>query len=483
MRAWLSVVAGALLMAFALHPWTVMGSQIAETTNPFPWPAMAVWMIGAAGVTRWLARRGRLVLTHVVVHLLTVAIGFSVWLGWQQGVPAWTSPALWWRSVVATLGHISLGTIGFWLLWWGFLWYRGVRLGEGKALREERAAEFALGFLGWGLCLLLLRSAHMPTAPLVPGLFAYFLIGLAAQALETERFKEDRGAPFSSRPSSLAPAVLLLALTGGASHRILSAATGSSTGVRTGVDMAAGFIGPKVTAFIEWWFGRPRGALDIPVEEGPSLAAVADGGIPGGLSALPMWMKWLMGIGGALLAAAALAAAVWAFFVLGRILLQRKGGEHWTAVGRAGIPRWRLWVRVVRRRVYRMRMSIRRLAAQARTAWQKGWELWFPLDVYALYRGYLWWGRLIGRPRQPGETPTEYGVRIAAEVPAAAPGAAALTEALTVALYGPGDIILGAGGDDAWLALRRQYRRLFHPRLMAAAWWSRFRRRENGQGR
>src|SRR5690606_30649323 len=266
--------------------------------------------------------------------------------------------------------------------------------------------------------------------------------GLAAQALAAERPVGRRRAHSSTHASpgapTLAPAVMLMALTGAASYGLFSVAWGATGGVRTGVDAAAGFLGPRLTAFIEWWFGRPRGSPDLPTDGAGTMAVMAEADGAGSLGSLPMWLKGLMGIGGALLAAAALAAMVWALFVLGRILMARKGGDGRGEAGRQDLPWHRLWFRLLRRRLYRMSTTARRAAAWARAAWRKGRELWYPRDVYGLYQGYLWWGRLVGRPRKPGETPAEYGARIAAEVPQAAPAAAALTGALTAALYGLG---------------------------------------------
>src|SRR5690606_23769040 len=122
-RRWAAVAAGALLMALALNPWTVMGSQIAERMNPFPWPAMAAWMLAAAFTARWLARRPRLVLTHVVGHLAAAGTGFLLWLSWQGGMASWASPRSWWRHGAAAIRDASTGTLVFALLWWGFLWY------------------------------------------------------------------------------------------------------------------------------------------------------------------------------------------------------------------------------------------------------------------------------------------------------------------------------------------------------------------------
>src|SRR5690606_19689045 len=113
----------------------------------------------------------------------------------------------------------------FWLLWWGALWYWGIRTADGRPGRTGAAGEFALGLGGWGLILLFAYASHVPTAPLLGPLFGYFLLGLAWQGMNRVPAAET-GASGAAGAAPDPPALVLLTLTGVAAYGIMGALFG-----------------------------------------------------------------------------------------------------------------------------------------------------------------------------------------------------------------------------------------------------------------
>jgi len=464
---WIAAGIRAALTALALHPWADIVSRMLQRDNPFSPLVMALWIVAAAAVTRGLRNRPRRRLTHVVVHGIAAGYGFALWLGVQRGVPIGWPTAGWWRAWAEAGARTSASTGLFWLLWWGALWYWGIRAADGPPGRAAAAGEFALGLGGWGLVLLFAYASDVPTAPLLGALFAYFLLGLAWQGMNRMPAPQPGSSGDADAPPD-ASALPLLALTGAAAYVAMGALFGWADPFRAGVDGTAAVVGPWLLAFLRWLFGRPR-----PAEPGPAAAGEPRGTameLSGGEGGpLPPWLEGLLWVllGVAVLAAlAALGVALWRGL---RYLLGRAGAS---APGRrAGtMGAWAAFVketwRALGRALVRAATALRAAAAWvSRQAAAFGETVW-PRDMAALYRGLLRWGRLAGWPHRPWETPGEYARRLAACCPGAAHDVRRITRAYEQAVYGAGGGQPVPPPPDVLAA----YRLLYRPRRLAEGW-------------
>lgn len=468
MTFWISVGIRAALTALALHPWADIVSRMLQRDNPFSPLVMALWIIAAAAITRSLRSRPRRRLTHVLVHGIAAGYGFALWLGVQRGVPIGWPTAGWWRAWAETGARTAASTELFWLLWWGVLWYWGIRTADGRPGRTTAAGEFALGLGGWGLVLLFAYASDVPTTPLLGPLFAYFLLGLAWQAMN----RMPPPQPVSSGDTDAAPdatALPLLVLTGVVAYAAMGALFGWADPFRAGVDGTAAVVGPWLLAFLRWLFGRPR-----PVDSGPAVTGeprrAAMEMSAGEGETLPPWIEvllWvLLGVA-ALAALAALGVALWRGlqYLLGRAGASAPGRRSGT------MKTWAALIKVawaaLRRALGRAGVALRAAAVWvSRQVAAFGETIW-PRDVAALYRGFLRWGRLAGWPRRPWETPGEYARRLAASYPAGADEVHRITRAYERAVYAarsghpvpPPREVLAA------------YRSLYRPRRLAEGWW------------
>lgn len=472
MAFWVSVGVRAALTALALHPWADIGSRMLQRDNPFSPLLMALWIAAAAAVTRGLRSRPRRRLTHVLGHGVAAGYGFALWLGVQRGVPMGLPTAGWWRAWAEAGARTATATELFWLIWWGALWYWGIRTADGRPGRAAAAGEFALGLGGWGLALLFAYASDVPTAPLLGSLFAYFLLGLVWQGMNRGAAAEAGVSGHTDAPpdpSSLA----LLALTGTAAYAVMGALFGWADPFRAGVDGTAAVVGPWLLALLRWLFGRPA-----PVDPGPAVTAeprragmelsAGEGG------PLPFWLEALLW---ALLGVAVLAALAALGVALLRglcYLLGRAGASEprpkpgakqtWAALAAEA---WR----ALRRALGRVGNALREAAAWVSRQGAAVGETVWPRDVSALYRGFLRWGRLVGFPRRPWETPREYARRLAEAYPAAADDVGCITRAYERAAYGEG----GGNPVPPPRDVLAAYRLLYRPGRLAEGWRSRAR--------
>jgi Domain of unknown function (DUF4129) len=383
--------------------------------------------LSVSGLLRWLAaRRNWRLLPALLLRLAAFAgcAAFAVRRIWPTGLPPWYLLAL------------AVGCL--WLLWDG-----------GRAAARDPEAPVPLD-RGIGLFLLLelirlvvrIKGGRLPEDPTASWLLTgLFVSGLAAIGLQrTGAGGQGLRARFGiGLLTALAvPIFLLLPVL---ALRCYEQLAGVADFLLPALGAAARPVGRAVTAVLLFWFSpkslRAVGA-DARASGGPSVGgalAPAAGG-PTLAQILGLGLTFLV----ALLGVAVLAVLV---FQAVRWVLKRFGRRPGRDAGRL--------------RLSALLEALLRLPAHlwsGLAGWLKGFD-----RAAAVYGALLRWGSRSGLPASSGETPFEYGARVAACFPPLAREVRLIVEGFHDEVYGE-----RVTAPDALCRLRAARRRLLGPR-------------------
>lgn len=448
-----------LQTALFIYPWTTLGAHMFDATyNPYTIVTIAGATLLGGVMTAWLSTRPRRLLTHALVHGAGISYSFLCWVGTARGV----TPALptynWLGAIGLGADALAIATEAFWLITWVLFWWRGARLAAAQSHETDRTVrfEFELGIVLWTLAVIMGLGVGLPGDTFVAPLFAYLTFSLLA-LVWMRQDNSPVAAPYA--------AIALLLIGGLLSSLLLRWLPAGAGAVKTAIGFTGSVIGSRVTNIFRWLWARQT----ISTEAGggtaagvPTAEAAPPITPPGGLGEVLMKvMFWALVLLAGLAAAALTALAVLALI---RYLTQNTS---------SGATR----VQGPRRNLRQTMRALRRLWCRRLMRTMDNWQYYYrgiiraisetvwPQDHRACYRGLLRWGRLIGKPRHPSETPHEYAERLSASLPLLSQDTCTVNE-LTLLYthsrygYSTNDSVSGIGHRRR---LRSSYRRLFRP--------------------
>ena len=420
---------------------------------PYPWHN-ALTAFGGAGLAMWLGRRGKRRVYQVgLIHLtlMAAALLWGLHSFYGQGAALW-DPA-WLRALanadlsgkdVLILALVIIFSLLFWLS--GCYWYKRERDYGATSRSFDRGMSALLGLFGFKFLLWVRFETQYPDQFGLALLIAFFLFALPALARSRSRNRAELAGRISGSmwSSSLGILLTFMLLAGGTASFYLPYFNQAAQAGYLALEKTLSPLGPYVVAILRFLFAPRSSDRKQPAQsqDGRGLEqAVQD-------ADMPIWLEIITYVLGGLLVLS-LSGLLLILLVLAVRHLFR-----WLSSSAGQRPEQPpLWqeLLVILQRIWLW--TARRLL---------GMEPGLAEAVLMYYR-LKKWGRRSGLTVKPGETPREYGDRLAGAFPELAGELDAVIQAHEQAVYAsrPGQTQTRAG-------LRRRTRRLASP-----AWWPR----------